>query len=303
MSVHTIPLETITESLFDEKGVSVSVLRLDMIHPVISGNKWFKLKYNIEAFLKEKKEFLVTVGGAYSNHIVATAAAGKEYVIQTVGIIRGEELNENSNAALKFASACGMKLFFVTRDDYRIIRETEIIPPWIYSHLPSPLSSSFFLPEGGSNILAVKGCEEIVKNIPEDFDYIICAVGTGTTLAGISNSLTADQTVIGIPVLEGKNFLEETISTFNGGRKNFKLFHEYSFGGYANSNNELDLFCKNFSQKHEIAIEPIYTSKMFYGLYDLIKKDFFKTNSSIVAIHTGGTGNSRHFSRLRTEPR
>lgn len=318
MLLDTIPVEKINDAYFSEKGIDVSVLRLDKIHPVTGGNKWFKLKYNLEEFSKQKKDILVTVGGAYSNHIIATAAAGKEYGIQTVGIIRGEELNENSNDALKFASSCGMKLFFVTREEYRLIRQTEILPDQILSSpcrtfglqgrllsplpaellvyragssLLSPLSSLFFLPEGGSNALAVKGCSEIINLIPEDFDFIVCAVGTGATLAGISTALKSHQTAIGISVLEGKDFLEKNILEMNGSRKNFQLFHDYNFGGYARSSEELDNFCKNFSQQHNIPIEPIYTGKMFFGLWDLIKKNFFKSGSRIVAIHTGGVRN------------
>jgi len=281
-------LDPLNEDLFSEKGIHVSVLRLDLIHPKTGGNKWFKLKYNLIAFREEKKKYLVTFGGAYSNHIIATSAAGKENGIETVGIIRGDELNENSNTALQFASGCGMKLFFVSREEYRNIRKISMLPERIYAELRTPYSELFFLPEGGSNALAVKGCEEIVKNTSGDFDFITCAVGTGATLAGISKSLKGDQTAIGISVLDGSGFLEKDISGFNGNRKNFRLFHDYSLGSYAKTNDELDFFCQNFSQKHGIMIEPIYTGKMFYGLYDLIRKDFFKPGSTIVAVHTGG---------------
>ena len=291
MVLDTIPLEKLNDSLFADKGVAVSILRLDSIHPVTGGNKWFKLKYNLQAFLKEKKDLLVTMGGAYSNHVIATAAAGKEKGIPTVGIIRGEELNENSNEDLKFASACGMKLFFVSREEYRRIRQTEVLPEQISSSLPSPLSNPFFLPEGGSNALAVKGCREILNFITEDFDYIICPVGTGATLAGISTGLNEHQSAIGIPVLEGKDFLEKNIYDLNGGRKNFKLMHEYTFGGYARTNEELEHFCKNFSLTNHIPAEPIYTGKMFFALYDLTRKNYFRSGSRIIAVHTGGIRN------------
>ena len=286
MLLDTIYTETINETAFDEKGVSVSVLRLDMIHPLTGGNKWFKLKYNLDAFLKSGKECLVTLGGAYSNHIIATAAAGKEYGIQTAGIIRGEELKVNSNAHLKFAASCGMKLFFVSRDEYRQIRQTEIIPERIYSILHS--SKLYFLPEGGSNALAIKGCSEITNLITNHFDYIVCAVGTGATLAGIAGALDVHQTAIGISVLEGKKFLDANISVLTGNKKNFSLFHDYSFGGYASTNAELERFCKSFSAKHLIPIEPIYTGKMFFGLFDLIRNNHFKPGSRIIALHTGG---------------
>jgi len=284
----TIELE---EVLYAEKAVSVSVLRLDMIHPFISGSKWFKLKYNLEEFFRQKKKYLVTFGGAYSNHIIATAAAGKEYGIQTVGIIRGEELHENSNAALQFASACGMLLFFVSRDDYRQIRKSQTVPGRFFSELRTNNYELYILPEGGSNTLAVKGCAEIANSISTDFDFILCVCGTGATLAGISIALKANQQAIGISVLEGEKFLEADILKLNGGRKNFRLIHDYSFGGYAKTTEALDLFCQNFSLHHGFIIEPVYTGKLFFALEDLIRKYFFKPGSKIVAVHTGGVFN------------
>ncbi|CAN5413677.1 pyridoxal-phosphate dependent enzyme [soil metagenome] len=286
----------LSDVLFTDKDISLSVLRLDEIHPTISGNKWYKLKYNVEEFFRLKKKYLVTFGGAFSNHIIATAAAGKELRIQTIGIIRGDELNENSNAALKFASQCGMKLFFVSRNDYRKILDADIsetenellmsIPG--FSDFGIRISDFYFLPEGGSNPLAVKGCTEIPQSINDDFDFICCACGTGATLAGISTALNENQTAIGISVLRGENFLEKDILKLNGNKNNFQLIHEYSFGGYAKSNAELDSFCEQFMQKHAFKIEPVYTGKMFFGLYDLIKNDFFSKGTKIIALHTGG---------------
>ena len=283
-----LPVRKIVEKFFLEKEVSVSVLRLDLIHPYISGNKWFKLKYNIEEFLLQKKECLVTFGGAYSNHIVATAAAGKEFGIKTIGIIRGDELNENSNPSLKFASACGMKLFFVSREEYKLMRDSGSIIDRILSELPIPFPGFYLLPEGGSNSLSVKGCAEIVKLIYSDFDFIICACGTGATLAGISTALNENQKAIGISVIQGEKFLQRDILNLNGNKNNFQLINEYNFGGYAKSDVPLNLFCENFSSMNGFKIEPVYTGKLFFGLYELIKKDFFKRGSKVIAVHTGG---------------
>ncbi|MEO8086191.1 MAG: pyridoxal-phosphate dependent enzyme [Bacteroidota bacterium] len=289
-------ITTLRNQLFTEKNISLSVLRLDEIHHHISGNKWYKLKYNVEEFFRLKKKYLVTFGGAFSNHIIATAAAGKEMGIHTIGIIRGDELNENSNGALKFASQSGMKLFFVSRIDYRKILDADnleienellkSIPG--FSDFGIQYSDLFFLPEGGSNSLAVKGCAEIVNSIPEGFNFICCACGTGATLAGISTALNENHTAIGISVLHGEKFLEKDILKLNGNKNNFQLLHEYSFGGYAKSNAELDSFCEQFMLMHAFKIEPVYTGKMFFGLYDLISKDYFAKGTRIIALHTGG---------------
>jgi 1-aminocyclopropane-1-carboxylate deaminase len=280
------PLQKLSDKLFEEKRVNIFVLRLELIHPFLSGNKYYKLKYNLKEFFRLKKEYLVTFGGAFSNHIVATAAAGKEFGVKTIGIIRGEELHSNSNEHLRFASACGMKLVFVSREAYRPMRENKIAVGDLLYELRT--TNYELIPEGGSNELAIKGCEEIVKEISVDFDFVCCAVGTGATLAGISRSLPKLVEGIGISVLQGETFLEKDIREWIGALTNFKIINDYSFGGYAKANDELIFFCKNFNSKHEIEIEPVYTGKLFFGLYDLIGKDFFKPNSTIVAVHSGG---------------
>ncbi len=290
-------LQPLNDELFKEKKLTVFVLRDDLIHPFISGNKWRKLKYNIEEFQKTGKEWLVTFGGAYSNHIVATACAGKEFGIKTIGIIRGEEHDEKTNPVLRFASECGMKLIFVSRDEYLKMRLE--VGSWkpekslndLLNRLSSfqfPVSNFYLLPEGGSNSLAAKGCEEIIEDIPVDFDYICCACGTGTTLAGIINGLKENQLAIGIAVLKGGEFLADEVKKYSGDKNNFRLLLDYHFGGYAKSTEELDDFCKTFMEKTAIPIEPVYTGKLFFSLYDLAKEDFFSENKTIVVVHTGG---------------
>jgi 1-aminocyclopropane-1-carboxylate deaminase len=281
-------LNEIKDVLFEEKGLKVYVLRLDAIHPFISGNKWYKLKYNIDEFKKSGKKFLVTFGGAFSNHIVATAAAGRMFDIKTIGIIRGEELNVYSNKVLEFANRSGMKLVFVKRDKYRELKQDN---NKVEAAL-SPLlgrgvgGEAFIVPEGGSNELALKGCEEIKNDIPIDFDYILTACGTGMTLAGIAKSLEPHQQAVGISVLHGESFLDTDVAQWSG--RNFKIIHDYHFGGYAKTNDKLNTFCNEFYFKHHIRMEPIYPGKMFYGFYDLIKKDFFPHGKTIIALHTGG---------------
>lgn len=278
-------IQELDDSLFEEKELKVFVLRLDLVHPFISGNKWYKLKYNLEEFQRQNKEFLVTFGGAYSNHLVATAAAGKEIGFKTIGIIRGEELNEDSNECLTYLSSSGMKLIFVTREDYRHLRENNLL---ISSLLTTPYAKLYVLPEGGSNELAVKGCEEIVKDIAIDFDCICCACGTGTTLAGMVSVLKTHQQAIGISVLTGEVFLEDTVKKFSGSKKNFQIIHNYHFGGYARSTEELEAFCKSFTERNNIPIEPVYTGKLFFGIYDLVRKDYFDKGKRVVVVHSGG---------------
>ena len=278
-------LQPLNDSFLKEKNLKVFVLRDDLIHPYISGNKGRKLKYNIEEFRKQKKEYLVTFGGAYSNHIVATAAAGKESGIKTIGIIRGDEHNIKTNPVLRFAHACGMELLFVSREKYRALRGNILS---LYSILQKPDSELFVLPEGGSNELAVKGCREIPDDILIDFDILCCACGTGATIAGIINGLKSHQEALGISVLRAKESLAETINKYSGSKNNYNLVDDYHFGGYAKSTDELIAFCKKFSDQHQIPVEPVYTGKLFYGIYDLAKKSFFDGSKTIVAVHTGG---------------
>ena len=290
-------LQPLLHPLFEKKKLKVLVLRDDLIHPFISGNKWRKLKYNIEEFRRQGNEWMVTFGGAYSNHIAATACAGKEFGLNTIGIIRGDELNEKTNPVLLFARGCGMKLIFVSRDKYKSLRGNyqSIVPELKtlnvelhISELRTFDSNAFILPEGGSNFLAVKGCEEIIDDIPVDFDYICCACGTGTTIAGIINGIKNNQEAIGIAVLKGDEFLQEEVRKYSGEKNNFQLIHDYHFGGYAKSTQDLEDFCKSFTKKTSILIEPVYTGKLFFAIYDLIQKDFFPENKTIIVVHTGG---------------
>jgi len=275
----------LNDPLFLEKKVQVYVFRLDMIHPFITGNKWYKLKYNLEEFARSGSEYLVTFGGAYSNHIVSTAVAGKEFGIRTIGIIRGEELNAKSNEYLSFASQCGMKLIFVSREKYKFLRED-------YSGINSVVAVAdarlYILPEGGSNALAIKGCHEIVEQITIEFDVITVACGTGCTLAGIVNGLNNQQRAIGFSVLKSDDFMEEQVRKLTGLNSKFSIIHDYHFGKYANSPEELDQFCNTLMSEKNIPVEPIYTGKLFYGLYDLIGKNYFRPDEKIVAVHTGG---------------
>ncbi len=267
-----------------EKEVELHLLREDLIHPTISGNKFRKLKYNLIEFTKGNYSALLTFGGAYSNHISATAAAGKEFKIPTIGIIRGEEfeLKFPENPTLKFAKNCGMKLKFISREQYK--NKTN---PDFLDQLKSEFGEIYILPEGGTNHLAVEGCEEILNQQTKEFDYICCAVGTGGTISGIINSAKKHQKIIGFPALKDSDFLNDEIKNWTG-RSNFMLVSDYHFGGYAKVNPELIDFINEFKDQFDVTLDAVYTGKMMFGLDQLIKNGFFSSNTKVLAVHTGG---------------
>ena len=254
-----------------------------LIHNYLSGNKFRKLKYNILEAKHLKKESLLTFGGAYSNHIAATAYAGKVHGIKTIGVIRGEELNSKieNNPTLKFAKASGMQLHFVSREAYRLKDNTKFI-----EELRAKFGDYYLLPEGGTNALAIKGCEEILNEEDTQFDFICCSIGTGGTISGLINASQPHQKILGFPALKG-DFLQQDIRKF-ATKDNWELITDYHFGGYAKINEGLITFINTFKKKYNIPLDPIYTGKMMYGIFDLIEKGYFPERSKILAIHTGG---------------
>jgi 1-aminocyclopropane-1-carboxylate deaminase len=290
-----IPLQKISDPLISSTGIDLFVLRLDQVHPYISGNKFFKLKYNLEEAKKQKKNTLLTFGGAYSNHIAAVAAAGKEFGFKTIGIIRGDELGESNNQTLSFAKECGMQLHFVSREEYRKKNTSGLI------NLITQSPNYYLLPEGGTNDLAVKGCTEILSFVDIPFDFVCCPVGTGGTLAGIISSLKGDQKAIGFSVLKGGEFLMDEIeklltspaiscaSPWRG-----ELNSEYHFGGYAKHTPQLLKFIDDFEKRNNIPLDQVYTGKMMFGIYDLIQKERFKRGDTVIAVHTGGLQGKLH---------
>lgn len=252
-------------------------------HPIVSGNKLRKLKFNLLEAKKANKTVILTFGGAYSNHISAMAAAGKLLGFKTVGVIRGEELASkvNRNSTLSYAEHCGMELCFVTREEYRRKTNDDFI-----LELKNKYGDFYLIPEGGTNGLAIRGCEEILTSTDKDYDYICCSVGTGGTISGIINSAFPHQKILGFPALKG-DFLKEEISKF-ARINNWELITDYHFGGYGKVNSTLITFINEFKRAHDIQLDPIYTGKMIFGISDLIKKDYFPKHSKILAIHTGG---------------
>ncbi len=275
------PLQELFDSLVSKKKIRLFILREDLIHPFISGNKWRKLYYTLQEAKLNNIETLITFGGAYSNHIAATAAAGKEFGFNTIGFIRGEELLP-LNSTLSYAEKCGMDLKYLSRTAYRQKEDAEFLKSLLKNE-----SNYYLIPEGGTNELAVRGCAEIVDNITVDFDYICCAVGTGGTISGIVNSLKPHQQALGFPALKGGGFLEKDIAKYTTNTQ-WELSLDYHFGGYAKVKPELISFMNSFKRDHQVPLDPVYTAKMFFGLWDLIEKDYFRAGSTIVAVHTGG---------------
>lgn len=268
--------------------VSLFVKREDNIHPFISGNKFRKLKYNLLEAKEKGFQRLLTFGGAYSNHISAVAALGHEFGFETIGIIRGEELAKNmestllSNPTLKFARDKGMKLEFVSREYYR-----EKDKDYFIDRLRQDHGDFFLIPEGGTNDLAIKGCEEILAEEDRQFDFICVAVGTGGTIAGLINSSASHQSILGFPALMG-DFLKGEINKYTIRKEGWSLINDYHFGGYGKVNEDLINFINKFNHEQHIPLDPVYTGKMFYGIFDLIKKGYFFKGAKILAVHTGG---------------
>jgi len=264
-------------------GITLSIKREDLIHPFVSGNKFRKLKYNLLQAKAEKKDTILTFGGAFSNHIAAVAFAGKEQGFKTIGIIRGDELSDkiNENPTLKFAQQNGMEFEFVSREEYRLKNEISFL-----EKLKKKYGDFYLVPEGGTNGLAVKGCEEILTAEDGVYNYVCCAIGTGGTISGLINSALPDQKILGFPALKG-DFLTDEIRIF-AKKNNWELISDYHFGGYGKVNLELIEFINTFFEENKVPLDPIYTGKMVFGVIDLIHKNYFPANSKILLIHTGG---------------
>jgi 1-aminocyclopropane-1-carboxylate deaminase len=275
------PVHQIKNKLFDEQGLNVFIKRDDLIHPIISGNKWRKLKYLLKQAQTENKTHLVTFGGAYSNHLLATAAAAAKFGFKATGIVRGEEVN---NDTLFFCRLHGMHLLFTDRETYRY-------KPALFNKYFVGDPDAFFIDEGGASPEGAKGCSELIDELTETYDHIFCACGTGTTAAGIINGVQNHHLATefhGVPVFKNGSFIKDEIDKFLTAPANYKLHTDYHFGGYGKADNELIAFVKQFVAETGILIEPIYTGKMLYALYDLAAKKYFKPGSRILAIHSGG---------------
>jgi 1-aminocyclopropane-1-carboxylate deaminase/D-cysteine desulfhydrase-like pyridoxal-dependent ACC family enzyme len=279
------PIQKLEDPLFTEAKIELFVKRDDLLVPEIMGNKWRKLKYNLKRAAEERKSVLVSYGGAYSNHISALAAAGRNFDFKTIGIIRGDELSADSNPTLSKAKADGMKLVFVDRSAFREYKE----------QLKAPFELSkdhYILPEGGTNDLAVKGAEEILTEQETGlYDYICTAMGTGGTFCGLARQVKKHQLLIGISALKGK-WLEKDIAAklqiYNVPKLNYLVAEDRFFGGYGKYNEELIQFILLFRQNFGILLDPVYTGKLFFSVWEMVKERQFRAGSKILMIHTGG---------------
>ena len=262
--------------------ITLTLKREDLLFPLLSGNKFRKLHYNLEYAREQGHKTLLTFGGAFSNHLHATAAAGKHYGFRTIGLVRGEELAEQPlNPTLASARENGMHLEFVSREAYRRKSEASF-----QKSLLDRFGPVYILPEGGTNELAVRGCEEILVEGDRGFSHICCPVGTGGTLAGLARSATPDQEVLGYPAIRGEGLETEVRGWIPG--DHWRLVGEYHFGGYGKVSPELIEFINGFKEATGVALDPVYTGKMIYGILAGIRRGDFPEGSRILAIHTGG---------------
>ena len=285
----------LNQQIFSERylnnEIEVFIKRLDLIDPFISGNKLFKLKHNVDRALLEEKNILITFGGAFSNHILATAAYAKKKNIDCLAIVRGEEYSE-LNPLLALAKEYGMNFCFVSRKEYAKRNDNNYI-----SELIRKYKKAFIVPEGGNNKLGVLGAEEILETQDKSFDYIICPIGTGATLSGIVNSSNRSQKVIGINCINDTKDINKNISQKTN-KNNWEIINEFNFGGFAKFDNLLTEYLKKFKLNYKITLDLNYTTKMFFGFEKLIERRYFHRKSKVLLIHTGGTYGNLGFNYL-----
>jgi 1-aminocyclopropane-1-carboxylate deaminase len=288
LEIKQTPTQTLKSSFLDKKGIQVLVKRDDLNHPLVMGNKWRKLKYNLHYAHKHQYQELVTFGGAFSNHILATAAACSLEGLRSVGIIRGDELNENSNPTLAHAHRLGMKLVFVSRDEFRSLKNDLMLPK---KYVDPGDNEKYILPEGGTNAWAIKGCSEIFSEVTEDYDICCTAMGTGGTFLGLLESAPSSKNIWGFSALKGSWIEQETIrlkQVYDISNDNYRVFQDEIFGGYGRFDQNLIQFILDFRQEYDILLDPIYTGKMFFRVWDMIKNDQIAKGTTLLLIHTGG---------------
>lgn len=291
----SIPCDLISHPLLEQKRVALQVLRLDQVHPEVSGNKFYKLQYNLQQALSQNHRQILTFGGAYSNHIYATAAAAREVGLDSVGIIRGDLLDVQ-NPTLAFARAAGMSLLGISREHYR-----EKNNPTFLESLRKQFGDFYLIPEGGTNTLAIQGTREILTAFHFSFSHVLTPIGTGGTFAGIAASLIPHQKLLGISALKGEGIREEISNLLKAeeiqSKGSLEIVTQYHQGGYAKWTTELIDFIHWFWDTFDIPLDPIYTGKMAFACWDLLQKNYFPLGSRILLIHTGGLQGNRGFTQ------
>jgi len=283
-------LTKVNDVMLDKHQVELWIKRDDLLHPIISGNKWRKLKYILNHALSVGADTIISMGGAYSNHLHALAYVGKLLNLKTIGLIRGEPILTPS---LQDMREWGMELRFVSRSDYRLLRKYK---QW--TDLPDLKARQYWLPEGGAHTLALQGVAELVHEIDMSYGTLCVACGTGTTLTGLVNTVADNVSVLGFAALKNAGFLTADVNALLAQpRNNWHINLDYHFGGFAKTNAELLAFMNDFETRTHIPLEPVYTGKMLYGLYDLIQKQTFQANQRIIAVHTGGLQGKRSLAR------
>lgn len=286
LQANPIALQILSYPLLEEKRVQLAVMRLDQVHSEVSGNKFFKLKYNLEEAKRLGKKTILTFGGAFSNHIYATASAAQLTGFQSIGIIRGEDA-DSKNPTLAHAQKMGMQLYFVDRESYRRKNSPEFL-----EDLKAQFGDFYLIPEGGTNDLAIQGTQEILKDVPSDFSHICVCIGTGGTFAGLASSLKSHQKLLGFSSLKGEFIHQEIAKLLESNQihpaGSYEIKTDYHFGGYGKHKLALIEFMGWFYKEFKIPLDPIYTGKMMFGTWDLIEKDYFISGSKVLVIHSGG---------------
>ena len=286
-------LTKLGDPLLDEYQIELWIKRDDLLHPIISGNKWRKLKYSLDHALSLGSDTLISMGGTYSNHLHALAYAGKILGLKTKAFIRGEQPTTLTTTLIDIQN-WGMELSFVSRSDYKLLRQYKNC-----HDLPALKRSQYWVPEGGAQILALKGVAELINEIDITYNILCVPCGTGATLAGIINAAPEKASIWGFAALKNAAFLESDVASLlpKISSDNWKVNLDYHFGGFAKKSTELLDFIKNFEDKTGIPLESVYTGKMLFGIYDLITKHTFKPGQRIIAIHTGGLQGKRGFTK------
>lgn len=289
------PVQVITPSWLGLQRVTVSVKRDDLIHPVISGNKWRKLKHALIPAVDNKVPHIISFGGGFSNHLHALGYCCHKLDIQFTAIVRGN-YSQNLSPMLQDLRDWNTDIHYVDRKTYQLRTDSNYLATLQQQH-----ASALLIPEGGSQLQALQGVKEIIDELQSQYDFILAPVASGGTLAGLITGLaeTSQQSgcqVLGIGVLKGQGYLEQLVSDLlpdEGQMKNWQINHDHHFGGYAKFNEDLIEFCHEFAQQTNIAIEPVYSGKLFFALRKLMAREYFPQGSRILVLHTGGLQGAR----------